>query len=95
MPANYESNFKSALEQYNKRGDTNSNDGSSSHRQYNSRFGEKTIPKIQSTFFNQKANEYNINKNQTIEERKEELSKGGKREGFKQVQLKVGSIINP
>jgi hypothetical protein len=72
LPANYESDFKSALEQFHRRGISNSIDGGSSgsHRQYNSQFREKTQPKIQSTFFNQKANEYNINKNRTIEERK-------------------------
>lgn len=74
FPANYESDFKSAIKKYNRRRDTNSNEGSSSQRQYNSHFGDKKWPKIQSTFFNQKAHEYNINKNSTIEERKQEVT---------------------
>ena len=80
---NYESDFKSALEQYKRRRDTNSNEGISIHSQYNSNFGDKKQAKIQSTIFNQKAYEYDINQNRKIEERKQEISIGSNRGGFK------------
>jgi hypothetical protein len=44
LPVNYETDFKSALEQYHRRGNSNSNDGSTgSHRQNQQilRFGDK------------------------------------------------------